>query len=189
MSAASDPTTRATRRRGYVLIHVVRIVWQHTKGHKRLDCPPRRTQVQGANRSAELYSEPAGNGQPSYYMSIGDRHSCQSAHMNTSVNATTTRRSTHEASPIIYRCPQGAKRKCPLLAKPECPLASPILVSPEQKPECAMKDRGLITMSLREANCFKVIQATVKGLLPQWRAADRLNLRRVKSGGWSTTGV
>ncbi|MHC6052098.1 ISNCY family transposase [Ralstonia solanacearum] len=39
-----------------------------------------------------------------------------------------------------------------------------------------MKDRGLITMSLREADRFKVIQAAAEGLLPQWRAAERLNL-------------
>ena len=39
-----------------------------------------------------------------------------------------------------------------------------------------MNDRGLITMSLREADRFKVIQATAEGLLPQWRAAERLNL-------------
>lgn len=31
-------------------------------------------------------------------------------------------------------------------------------------------------MSLREADRFKVIQATAEGLLPQWRAAERLNL-------------
>ncbi|GJG98504.1 hypothetical protein CBA19C6_28465 [Cupriavidus pauculus] len=36
-----------------------------------------------------------------------------------------------------------------------------------------MKDRGLITMSLREADRFKVIQATAEGLLPQWRTARR----------------
>lgn len=35
-----------------------------------------------------------------------------------------------------------------------------------------MKDRGLITMNLREADRFKVIQATAEGLLPQWRAAE-----------------
>lgn len=39
-----------------------------------------------------------------------------------------------------------------------------------------MKDRGLITMSLREVDRFKVIQAAAEGLLPQWRAAERLNL-------------
>jgi len=39
-----------------------------------------------------------------------------------------------------------------------------------------MTDRGWITMSLREADRFKVIQATAEGLLPQWRAAERLNL-------------
>jgi hypothetical protein len=39
-----------------------------------------------------------------------------------------------------------------------------------------MKDRGLITMTLREADRFKVIQAAAEGLLPQWRAAERLNL-------------
>lgn len=38
-----------------------------------------------------------------------------------------------------------------------------------------MTDRGWITMSLREADRFKVIQATAEGLLPQWRAAERLN--------------
>jgi len=31
-------------------------------------------------------------------------------------------------------------------------------------------------MSLREADRFKVIQATAEGLLPQWRAAERLGL-------------
>ena len=40
-----------------------------------------------------------------------------------------------------------------------------------------MNDRGLITMSLREADRFKVIQATAEGLLPQWRAAERLRSR------------
>ena len=39
-----------------------------------------------------------------------------------------------------------------------------------------MNDLGLITMSLREADRFKVIQATAEGLLPQWRAAERLDL-------------
>lgn len=39
-----------------------------------------------------------------------------------------------------------------------------------------MNDRGWITMSLREADRFKVIQATAEGLLAQWRAAERLNL-------------
>ncbi|MGO4158659.1 helix-turn-helix domain-containing protein, partial [Cupriavidus sp. YAF13] len=39
-----------------------------------------------------------------------------------------------------------------------------------------MKDRGLITMSLREVDRFKVIQATAEGLLAQWRAAERLDL-------------
>ncbi|MDW3689276.1 helix-turn-helix domain-containing protein, partial [Cupriavidus sp. CV2] len=39
-----------------------------------------------------------------------------------------------------------------------------------------MKDRGLITMSLREVDRFKVIQATAEGLLARWRAAERLDL-------------
>src|SRR4030095_16849395 len=36
-----------------------------------------------------------------------------------------------------------------------------------------MKDRGLITMSLREVDRFKVIQATAEGLLAQTLAAER----------------
>ncbi|SDD53494.1 Integrase core domain-containing protein [Cupriavidus sp. YR651] len=39
-----------------------------------------------------------------------------------------------------------------------------------------MKDRGLITMSLREVDRFKVIQATAEGLLAQVRAAERLGI-------------
>ncbi|WP_341868111.1 helix-turn-helix domain-containing protein [Cupriavidus lacunae] len=39
-----------------------------------------------------------------------------------------------------------------------------------------MKDRGLITMSLREVDRFKVIQATAEGLLAQTLAAERLGI-------------
>jgi transposase len=39
-----------------------------------------------------------------------------------------------------------------------------------------MHESRVISMSLREVDRFKVIQATAEGLLPQWRAAERLGV-------------
>jgi hypothetical protein len=46
------------------------------------------------------------------------------------------------------------------------------------EPEAIMDERGLITMSMRELDRLKIIQAVADGMLMPWRAAERLGISR-----------